>query len=74
MNIDISPQLLTAAGFTEDELRQEFIIFYKCDNISLGKAAEFAQMHKIAFQRLLAERCIPLNYDYSRSGGRYKGT
>lgn len=64
MKIDISPQLLAAAGFTEEELRQELaIIFYKRGNISLGKAAEFAQMHKIAFQRLLAERRIPLNYD-----------
>ncbi|MEO1217817.1 MAG: UPF0175 family protein [Bacteroidota bacterium] len=66
MRLEISTDFLTHVGFTESELRQELaIIFYKRGNISLGKAAEFAHMHKIAFQRLLADRKIPLNYDIS---------
>lgn len=64
MKLSISDKLLLAAGFSEEELRQELaLIFYQRGNISMGKAAEFAHMHKIAFQRLLADRKIPLHYD-----------
>lgn len=66
MRLEIPSDFLQHAGLTEQELRQELaIIFYKRGNVSLGKAAEFAHLHKIAFQRLLAERKIPLNYDVS---------
>lgn len=66
MNLGISADFLALTGFTEAELRKEVaIIFYKKGNISLGKAAEFAQIPKIIFQRMLADRQIPLNYDIS---------
>lgn len=64
MSVIIPHKLISQAGLSEEEFLQEIaIIFYKKGNISLGKAAEFARMHKIAFQRLLANRKIALNYD-----------
>lgn len=35
---------------------------YVAGTLSLGRAAELAGMARLAFQRLLAEREIPLNY------------
>ena len=64
MDLTIPPDLLQQTGFTEDTLRQEVaILFYRSGRVSLGKAAEFAQMHKMAFQRLFADKGIPLHYD-----------
>ena len=64
MGLIVSPEFLTQTGFSEQEIREELaILFYKRGRISLGKAAEFAAMHKLAFQQLLSDRRIPLNYD-----------
>lgn len=35
---------------------------YVAGLVSMGRAAELAGRHRMAFQRLLAEREIPLNY------------
>jgi len=64
MHLTIPSDLLQQTGYTEATLLQEVaILFYQSGRVSLGKAAEFAQMHKMAFQRLLATKGVPLNYD-----------
>lgn len=64
MHLTIPTDLLQQIGYTEHTLRQEVaILFYRSGRVSLGKAAEFAQLHKMTFQRLLAEKGIPLPYD-----------
>ncbi len=64
MRLTVPSDLLQQTGYTEHTLRQEVaILFYRTGKVSLGKAAEFAQLHKMAFQRLLAEKGIPLQYD-----------
>ena len=66
MHLTIPSDLLQLSGFTESVIRQEVaIVFYKSGRVSLGKAAEFAHMHKMDFQRLLADKDVPLNYDFA---------
>lgn len=64
MRIDIPHILLENSGLSEsDILREVAIVFYRSGSISLGRAAEFARIPKMDFQRHLSESGIPLNYD-----------
>jgi predicted HTH domain antitoxin len=52
------------AGLTEVDLRQELALtLYKQDRVSLGKAAEIAGVDRWAFQALMKERGVFINYD-----------
>jgi predicted HTH domain antitoxin len=51
-------------GLTEVDLRQELALtLYKQEKVSLGKAAEIAGVDRWAFQALMKERNIFINYD-----------
>lgn len=64
MIIDIPHILLENSGLSEsDILREVAIVFYRSGSISLGRAAEFARIPKMDFQRYLCDNRIPLNYD-----------
>ncbi|MEO8211466.1 MAG: UPF0175 family protein [bacterium] len=39
------------------------IMLYKKKVLTLGQASELAKLHQIQFQKELANRRIPLNYD-----------
>lgn len=48
---------------SDKKLRIEIsIILYQNEKISLGKASELCGLHRIEFQKILAERKIPINY------------
>ncbi|MEZ4527371.1 MAG: UPF0175 family protein [Desulfobacterales bacterium] len=48
----------------EDELFQEIaVLLYQKDKMTLGQASRLARMSQIQFQRLIAERRIPVHYD-----------
>ena len=65
MSVVISDQLLEKANLTESELRLEIaLIFFERKGLTLGKASEFAGLHQYEFQKILADRKIPLHYDY----------
>jgi predicted HTH domain antitoxin len=52
------------AGLTEVDLRQELALaLYKQEKVSLGKAAEIAGVDRWAFQALMKERNVFINYD-----------
>jgi predicted HTH domain antitoxin len=50
-------------GLTEQEVRQELALaLFKQDRATLAKAANIAGVTRLDFQRLLAERSIPVHY------------
>lgn len=64
MSLVISDDVLKASGLSEGELLLEIVLMlFRQDRISLGKASELLGMHRMQFQKLLAERNICIHYD-----------
>ena len=64
MTIEIPGTLLKKGKLTEKTVRLELaIILFKNYSISLGQAAQMADVHKLLFQKELAKRKIPIHYD-----------
>lgn len=61
--VAITEDTLRAAHISESEFRQEAAILLFEKGLPLMKAAEVAQMERLAFQHLLASREIPVHYD-----------
>ena len=63
MGVLIPDDILTAAGFSDSELKREVAtLLYSQERLTLAQAARFAEMNRIQFQHLLASRDIPLHY------------
>lgn len=63
MNLTISDDVLEAADLSERDLRIELALaLYARGKLSLGKAAEVAQVHVADLMQEMAGREIPLNY------------
>lgn len=64
MSSVISDDLVKASGFSENELLLEIVLrLFQQDKISLGKASELLGLHRMQFQKLIAERGICVHYD-----------
>ena len=64
MSLLISDEIVQASGFSERELLLEIVIMlFQRDKISLGKASELLGMHRMQFQKLLADRGLCVHYD-----------
>lgn len=64
MSLVISDDLVRASGLSENELFLEIVLMlFRQDKISLGKASELMGMHRMQFQKLLADRDICVHYD-----------
>jgi len=64
MSLVISDDLVRTSGLSENELFLEIVLMLFCqDKISLGKASELMGMHRMQFQKLLADRGICVHYD-----------
>jgi predicted HTH domain antitoxin len=64
MGVVIPDEVLEAARMTEAELKQEVaVMLFERGKLSLGRASRLAGMGRIEFQRLLASRDIPMQYD-----------
>ena len=51
-------------GLTAEELRQELAVaLFQQNRATLAKAADIAGVTRLDFQRVLAERAIPVHYD-----------
>jgi predicted HTH domain antitoxin len=60
MHIEIPDDL----GVTEEQARLDFAVgLYSSHTASLARAARLAGRSRVEFQRILAERGIPLAYD-----------
>ncbi len=63
MAIILSDDLLARIHLSEAELRTELAVWlYQTGRLSMGKAAEVAELPKFEFQHLLAQRQIPVSY------------
>lgn len=64
MSLTISDDLVKASGLSERELFLEIVLMLFCqEKISLGKASELMGLHRMQFQKLLADRDIYVHYD-----------
>ncbi len=64
VQIEIPDTLLETPSYTEQDMMLDLAVaLYQRKLYSLAKAARFAGMNRIEFQRALAERRISLNYD-----------
>ena len=63
LSLDIPAEALTSARMTLDDVRLELaILLFRLDRLSLGKAAEFAQLPVGVFQSQLAVREVGSHY------------
>jgi len=64
MSLLIPDEVLQAARMTEGEMRQELaVLLFQREKLTLGQAADLAQMNILQFQQLLAARQVPLHDD-----------
>ncbi len=64
VHLDIPADALASARMTLEDIRLELaILLFKLDRLSMGKAAEFAQLPAGVFQNHLAARRIGPHYD-----------
>lgn len=63
MTVTLSDELVKAAQTSEAELKVEFaLLLFQQDRLTLGQAAQLAQVPQLEFQRILAARRIPIHY------------
>jgi predicted HTH domain antitoxin len=64
MSIVVLDEILSATRMTAAEMRQEIaVMLFQQEKLTLAQASRFANMHRVAFQHLLASRHIPVHYD-----------
>jgi len=63
MSITIPDRILASTRMTAAEMKQEIaVMLFQKEKLTLGEASRFAEMHRVAFQHLLASRQIPIHY------------
>ena len=63
MPMTIPDDILGAAGMTEQELRQEIaVLLFLKDKLTLAQASRLADMTRLEFQHILANRHIPVHF------------
>jgi predicted HTH domain antitoxin len=69
MSITIPDEVLAAAHLTEQELKQELALtLFQQERLTLASASRLAEMSQREFQRLLADRRIPIHYGVEEFG------
>ena len=64
MNVVVSNELVQATRMSQQELKQELaVVLFQKDKLTLGQAAQLAEMSPLRFQYLLTSRAIPVHYD-----------
>ncbi len=64
MPVTIPDEVLAAAHISEPELKRELALtLFQQNRLMLAQASRLAEMDRLAFQGLLAEREIPIHYD-----------
>ncbi|XGV94613.1 MAG: UPF0175 family protein [Leptolyngbya sp. BL-A-14] len=66
MSLVVSDEILRASGLSEDELLLEIVLMlFQQERLTLSSASRLVAMDHIQFQRVLADRKIPVHYDVS---------
>ena len=63
MTLEISDEVIASSHLTLEEVRLALATWlFQEKQVSLGKCAKVAGIHKMAFQKELAKRKIPIHY------------
>ena len=67
INIELPADILLTLNENEQELKQQIkqalaIQLYRNQKVTLGKAAQIAELNRLAFENLLAENNIPISH------------
>lgn len=63
MSFTITDEVLAAAHLSEAELKRELALtLFQQERLTLAQASRLAEIDQLDFQRLLAERQIPIHY------------
>ena len=63
MPVTIPDEVLAAAHISGPELKRELALtLFQQERLTLAQASRLAEMDRLAFQALLAEREIPIHY------------
>ena len=63
MPVTISDEVLALAHISEPEFKQEFAVaLFQQERLTLVQASRLAEITRLAFQALLADRRIPIHY------------
>ena len=63
MTLEISEEIVSTSHLTLEEVRLGLAIWlFQEKQVSLGKCAQVAGLHKVLFQKELAKRKIPVHY------------
>ncbi len=64
MSVVLDDSILEQTKLSEDEIKMELAVsLYARGKLTLGQASEFTGLTQLEFQRQLAQRDVPLNYD-----------
>ncbi|MBK6931515.1 MAG: UPF0175 family protein [Saprospirales bacterium] len=64
MEIEVPDSVLKIPKYSKQDLLLDVAVaLYQRGIYSLGKSAKFAGLNRLEFQRVLAERQIPMRYD-----------
>lgn len=64
MPVTIPDEVLTAAHLSEPELKRELAVtLFQQERLTLAQASRLAEMDRLSFQAVLAERQVPIHYD-----------
>ncbi|HYV92180.1 MAG TPA: UPF0175 family protein [Chitinophagales bacterium] len=64
MLLELPDSVLQAFSNDENKLKMELaIMLFEKEIFTLAQAATFAGVHRMSFQKVLAERKIPIHYD-----------
>ncbi|MBV9678560.1 MAG: UPF0175 family protein [Acidobacteriaceae bacterium] len=67
MTLTIPDEVLRSAQLSEAELKVELALaLFQQDRLTLGQAADLAQMPQLDFQRLLGSRQIAIHYGFEQ--------
>jgi len=67
MTLTIPDEVLRSAQLSEAELKVELALaLFQQDRLTLGQAADLAQMPQLDFQRLLGSRKIAIHYGFEQ--------
>jgi predicted HTH domain antitoxin len=67
VTVDLSDEILRSAKLGEKELKAELALtLFQQDRLTLGQAAALACISQLDFQRLLAQRKIPIHYGFEQ--------
>ncbi len=73
MAVVIPEEVLLAANISEEDLRKEIaLMLFEQQRLSLGQATDLSGLDMLSFQRLLAERNVPLHYDVEEFEADFK--